>query len=708
MTAWFWTSEKPGGKAVRGQPRRWATLAAGVVLGCFLIVQLVAGAVFDAPRMALFDLYERSAPRLRGAAPVVVVAVDEASLSRIGQWPWPRQLQARLIGAILRQGPAAVGVDLLWPEADKQSPEEWRRQAGPLPPDAIEALAKLPSHDQLLADALASGPVVIGLHGLREGARQADAGILPPFRMIGEGTAAPDGAPTFDGALRALPRLDAAAAGHGLLSVDLGSGGVVRRMPMFSVIAGRLAPGLDLEMLRLAAQAPWIDLYRDGRKVWAVGVGPLRVSTQRDGANWIDYSPHDPRRFISAADVLAGRTAPDAFNRKLVLIGVTGVGEVDQQQTPLGPMPGSEIHAQVLENVIAGRWPSRPDWTELAEPGLTASVGALFILALPRVRRRWQGPIVLAPIALFLSLGFALWARARILFDAATPLIGWLLVLAALVVGALAEADAQRRRLRAELEQRRLAEARADGELEAGRRIQMGILPNAKDLAADPRFDLAALMVPARMIGGDLYDFFLIDEDHLFFAVGDVSGKGVPASLFMALGKSLFKSCALRGGADVGAIVDRANLEISRDNPEMMFITLFAGLLDLATGELAFCNAGHEPPFLLRPGDPPRVLQGPAGPPLCVLDDYAYPTGGLTLRPGDGLCLITDGVTDAANAKGEMLGRDQVAALLAQAPVGAAPSALLERIQSSVGAFVDGADPADDLTLLAIRWRGPT
>src|SRR5271170_2760974 len=147
---------------VRGALRRgWAGLAAGAVLAGFLVLQLTANQVFDAPRTALFDLYERTAPRLRGSAPVMIVAIDEASLSRIGQWPWPRQQQAQLIGGILRQHPAAVGVDLFWPEPDKQSPEEWVRQAGPLPQGAAEALARMPTHDQQLAQVLASGPVAI-------------------------------------------------------------------------------------------------------------------------------------------------------------------------------------------------------------------------------------------------------------------------------------------------------------------------------------------------------------------------------------------------------------------------------------------------------------------------------------------------------------------------------------------------------------------
>jgi adenylate cyclase len=204
-----------------------------------------------------------------------------------------------------------------------------------------------------------------------------------------------------------------------------------------------------------------------------------------------------------------------------------------------------------------------------------------------------------------------------------------------------------------------------------------------------------------------MYDFFKVDADHLFFAVGDVSGKGVPASLFMALGKSLCKSCALRGETDVGAIINRANLEISRDNPEMMFITLFAGILNAATGEVTFCNAGHDPPFLLRPGEPPQVLHGDGGPPLCVLDDYVYATEICTLRSGDRICLITDGVTEAMNGAGTMLGRDSVEAVLADLPDDAGPEAVIDRLQSAVEDFVAGAEPSDDLTILALRWLAP-
>ncbi len=195
-------------------------------------------------------------------------------------------------------------------------------------------------------------------------------------------------------------------------------------------------------------------------------------------------------------------------------------------------------------------------------------------------------------------------------------------------------------------------------------------------------------MVPARQIGGDLFDFFKMDADHLFFAVGDVSGKGMPAALFMALGKSLCKSCALRGETDIGAIVNRANREISRDNPETLFITMFAGILNLATGELYFCNAGHDAPILLRTGAAPQALESEGGPPLCILDDFTYPAERFQLRRGDMLCVITDGVTEAMTAQGEVMGRAKTEQVLAGLPPDANAAAALHAIEGAVAKFV--------------------
>jgi serine phosphatase RsbU (regulator of sigma subunit)/CHASE2 domain-containing sensor protein len=686
--------------------RGWGRRAAWAVLILSVALQIAAASLFDTPRLALFDLYQRTLPRHLASTPVVIVAIDDASLAAIGQWPWPRQIEAQLITNILDGHPAALGIDLLWPEPDRQSPEQWLKQAGAVPPALGDALRQLPTHDSLLRDAIAAGPVVLGIGVDAEGGEK-DVGPLAPIRRIGGGDPAKvlfD----FPTVLRDIPELDRAAAGHGVLSVTPDPDGVFRRLPLITLESGRLAPSLDLEMLRIAARAPLASLYLDNHAIRKISVGPLDIQTQADGDLWVDFTLHDGSRFVSAADVLAGRIPAERFDRRLVLIGETGLGQVDRRSTPLGEMPGTEIHAQLLENIIAGRLVERPNWTAIAEPAVNLIIGLLLILFVPMLRPRWQTPAAVLPLIILAGVGFVLWDQGRLLFDVATPAIAQILVFAALIGGEFAEADVQRRRLRGELELQRLASAKAEGELEAGRRIQMGILPVAASVAADHRFDLDAHMIAARHIGGDLYDFFKIDADHLFIAIGDVSGKGIPAALFMALGKSLCKSCALRGEKDIGDIINRTNAEISRDNPEMLFITMFAGILNVATGELLFSNAGHDPPLLLRTGEPPFTIASEGGPPLCVMDEFVYQTESCQLKPGDMLCLMTDGVTEAMTREGTLMGKERVEHLLADIPPGADARTATERLHAGVDRFVAGAEPSDDLTILTVRWHGPT
>jgi adenylate cyclase len=650
--------------------------------------------LFTGPRLALFDLYEQAAPRHRHAAaePVVIVAIDDASLKAFGPWPWPRALQARLIGAILQAGPAAVGIDELWSEGDRGS----------------DGGAGAPAGDQQLVQALQSGPTAIGVIGSQDTAIEGGAGTFAP--VIYHGPAGPlSDLVSFVGELRSVPAIDQAAAGHGLMSNDPDADGVFRHLRVLSAIAGTPAPDLSLEAYRLAARAPYLSLYTtpDGRGLLGVGVGSSTFPTAPDASLWIDYT-RDPTPLVSAKTILSGAARPQVFDGQLVLVGLTGVGLVDQaRKTPIGLMSGVEINAQGLENLLAGKLASRPRGALVAEAALTFLAGLFLIVALPPARGTMRGLAALAPLLALGALGAVLWSQQRVLTDVATPALGCGVVILALLGGGLAEVDAQRRRLRDELELRRVAAARAEGELEAGRRIQMGILPKPADLTADARFDLDAVMEPARQTGGDLYDFFKIDPDHLFIAVGDVSGKGLLAAIFMAIGKVLAESCALRGESDIGAIVRRANAEISRNNRETLFITLFAGVLDLRTGVLSFCNAGHETPLLLRPGQPPAEVTGVGGPPLCVLDDFPYVTEVIALAPGDLICVSTDGVTDATDAAGALLGRAAIERVLAASPPAAAASDVIAALRAAVSAFTAGAEPYDDLTILAVRWRGP-
>jgi adenylate cyclase len=276
-----------------------------------------------------------------------------------------------------------------------------------------------------------------------------------------------------------------------------------------------------------------------------------------------------------------------------------------------------------------------------------------------------------------------------------------------MLADSLIREESQRRALQHDLQLEREQAARVQGEMEAARRIQMGIVPDAtKTFADEHRLDIAARMEPAKMVGGDLYDFFMLDEHRVFFILGDVCGKGVAASLFMVVSKVLCKSVALRGDMDLAQLICQANLEISLNNPEMLFVTAFAGILDLRDGRLVYCNAGHEEPLLIAPGCSARELKGVGGPPIGFFDAYEYKTHHYRLAEEEFLCVFSDGITEACNHTLEEFGREQLISTLEETSASVDSKEVMETVCQAVLKFAAGAEPSDDLTIMVLRWKG--
>jgi serine phosphatase RsbU (regulator of sigma subunit) len=187
-----------------------------------------------------------------------------------------------------------------------------------------------------------------------------------------------------------------------------------------------------------------------------------------------------------------------------------------------------------------------------------------------------------------------------------------------------------------------------------------------------------------------------------------VSGKGVPASLFMALSKTLCKSLALRERVALETLIRLVNAEISRENTGELFVTAVLGILDAGSGEMELCIAGHDAPILLRPGEAPRSLEGVGGLPLCVFEDFPYTAERVQLHPGDILVLLTDGITEAQNPQSHWYGRAQAfACLSALAQEHQSAATVCESLYQDVERFTAGAPPADDITIMAIRFTAP-
>lgn len=682
----------------------WAASAGLLVLVLFHLFSLVPFQSFL--RTFNFDLYQLVMPRERLSAPVVIVDIDEESLSRYGQWPWPRSLMARLITEIGVYNPAAIGIDVIMPEPDRSTPCQSLRLLPSAPESLLESVCALPSNDELLAQTLAAYPTVLGVAGIPGNAPKAMP--LTPVRIKG-GDALP-WVRQFPSALRNLPALEAAVSGHAILSADMDRG-VIRRVPMVAAVGGNILPSLSLESLRLAAGSPFFDVSVDEWGISGVGFGDLVIPTEPDGSMWVHYSQHEPDRFVSAARVLMGAISPGELERRLVLIGFTGLGLVDFPTTSLGErVPGVEIHAQVLESIFDGKVLQRPYWARWVEAGIMTVLGLVVLYLLPRLKAWMHIPIVAGLVMLLAGGGLLVYSKYLLLLDVASPYVLFVVLYIAMMADSLLREERQIDTLEEDLRAQREEAARVRGEMEAAKRFQMGIVPNAISVFADePRIDLDAFMEPAKMVGGDLYDCFMLDEHRVFFVLGDVCGKGVPASLFMVISKTLCKSVMLRDGLenlDLGELVSRANVEISRDNPEMLFVTAFLGVLDLRTGELLYCNAGHERPLLVAERCRSLELDAASGPPIAIVDEFEYSTHRHRLSSQEYLCIFSDGVTEAANKDQQLFGKERLLDVLQGVNRDDCSTSMLERVKQGIYRFVGDAEPSDDLTVMVVRWKG--
>jgi serine phosphatase RsbU (regulator of sigma subunit) len=239
-------------------------------------------------------------------------------------------------------------------------------------------------------------------------------------------------------------------------------------------------------------------------------------------------------------------------------------------------------------------------------------------------------------------------------------------------------------------------------ELDIAREIQQSILP--RQFPERDQIDLFATMLPARDVGGDFYDFFALDAERLGLVIGDVSGKGMPAALFMAVSRTLVKATAL-SGLDPAACLERVNTLLLAENPSDMFVTLFYAICDLHSGRLTYSSGGHNPPFVIRAGGAVETV--PAGGALLgVLDSPRFSEHRLALHPGDTLLLYTDGVTEAADCTDLLYGEGRLAGMLAGACNGTSEQ-LVQELLSDVERHSEGIAQSDDITVLAMRYLGP-
>ena len=674
-----------------GRSRR---IRIGGIAGALLaaLILLLAGQSFSRP---LFDSWQRLRPRDLGGTSVRVVTIDPESLAAVGPWPWPRYHLARLTEEIAARGAVAIGFDMIFAEPDRVRPDIFAGLYPELTPGAASEVRALRPMDQLFGEVVGKAPVVLARAGLEEGG--SDPGTLPVEAAFAGPL--PASILSFRQALANIPELEEVPLGHGLINGAPDNDGVVRRLPLVAKLGSQPMPGFALELARVAMAEDEVAVAPR-----SVTLGERRIPTDDRGRMLLRFGDFPASAVVSAADVLRRDFPPDAFQGKVVLLGLAAEGTADIVATPLAPEGfGVFVHAQAVDSILrGGGWLGRPAWAAAAEWIAGALLALMAILLLPR---RGRAKLLLPAAALAVAaVSWLLFDLQSVLLDPIRPLLigaGASLGVAAAV---FADARRERERLRETLVTERVSAAATEAELKAARAIQLGMLPPRETLARlDSRIDIDAVLEPARSVGGDFFDAVRLGPDRIVFSIADVTGKGVPASLFMALSKALSKSVMLRE-PDLGGAAAILNEELSRDNVEAMAVTMLIGVIDLSSGEVRIVNAGHEDPIRIGGDGEVADFKMEGGPPFCIVD-YPWPVETLTLANGEALALVTDGVTEAQNGAGALYGRARTLESVRGAHAGSAVE-ITDAIVHSVRAFEAGAEASDDLTVMALRYLG--
>ena len=435
--------------------RRWfarkfgyARLICLAILIAFAVLRIADPAPIEELRIRTFDGFQRIEPRVKTARPVTIVDIDEPSLEKLGQWPWPRTRIADIITNLTQLGAIVIAFDIVFAEPDRLNPDSLADSMRYIDEVTRTRLRALPSNDQILSDAIKRSRVVLGETGLAEVNPKFDKALpVTGIAMLG-----PEPQPfMFDyaGLLRNVGVLETTAAGRGLFTIKTERDGIVRRVPMMMLAQGLMLPSLSFEILRVLTGTPTIIIKSEAAGIKSVALRGLEIPTDHNAQLWVHFARHDPSIYVSAADVLEGNVPREKFDHKLVLIGTSAVGLNDIKTTPVSSaIPGVEIHAQVLEAALTKAFLSQPSYGLVYELGAAMLLGLLVIIFAPMF-----GPVVLVAVgALFASVligtSWYFYSQQKLLIDFTYPLMSTTAIYLTLIFSSFVREQAQRRQIR--------------------------------------------------------------------------------------------------------------------------------------------------------------------------------------------------------------------------------------------------------------------
>lgn len=592
---------------------------------------------------------------------IVIIGIDEKAFDLLGPYnTWDRNIVASVLEVLAEdpdKKPAVTAVDILYVgESFEQADQRLAEAARDLGNVITACMAEF-------------GEKIVWENGRAVSmSSSAIVGYAEPFESLRDCTT--------QGHINAMSDVDGVMR-HGLLYVDPDGTPDSRVYSMACETARTYLAqkGQELKLPKVSAGGHFYIPY-----------------TARPGGYYDD---------VSVAGVLSGEVPADYWAGKIVLIGPYAPALQDAYFTPIDKgtqMYGVEIQANVIQSLLENK--GKTEASDLPQLILLFLICAAVMILFLRTKVAHGGALCAGLILLSALFTFILYKAGFVTHPLWMPfavLILYILSLAAHYIRAAKERQALA-----------LEKERIEAELSLAVRIQESALPKEFPPFPDRKeFDIFASMTPAKEVGGDFYDFFLIDDDHLGLVIADVSGKGVPAALFMMVSMALLRHAAMNEVYEKSPskVLQAVNRQICSRNPEGMFVTAWLGILEISTGKLMASNAGHEYPALKQAGESFELFKDRHGLVLGGIDMTRYREYEMQLEPGAKLFVYTDGVAEATNARDQLYGTDRMIEALRRGEEGT-PEEILDTVKNDVQVFVGSAPQFDDLTMLCLHYHG--
>jgi len=638
-----------------------------------------------------FDMYQKVFPIKKQDSNVIIIDIDEKSLSKFGQFPWNRSIFAKIIENVNEANPKAIGFDVFFSEKDKQSPEEIIKSYNILSEDVINYLVKIKGHDERFRQQLENSKSVLAVLGSNVSShgsydRKAKA------RFLSKGGDPKEYTFNYPYSIGSLEKLEKSTKGLGSISFLDQTDGIIRSLPLIVRFNKKIYPTIGLEMVRVGENQKNLYVELDEVGIKRISVRPHKILTDPNGIFWIRYKESLKQQYISASSVFDGNFDKARFENKFVLIGASAQGLFDLVKTPLGvTIPGVEVHANVIENILDKSYLVRSPNIYVFEILFSIIVACITFYFSQRIKPKYSLSIFFVSLVSVIIIGFSFFMLRSELVDISYPIF----MLTVTFLTGLYFRFVEENKIALENLQK---EAKLLKERELAGDVQKSLFP---DISKFENF-IYARNIPAKDVSGDYFDVINVGKDEYYFTLADVSGKGVKAGMYMAKASSTFRTLS-NLSFPLEKVVYLLNNEIVEAKFKGMFVTAVFGKLNIKTGDVTFVNAGHESIMVVDRNKNFEFIKSEL-PPIGIIKYFAESkVKSKTINLNEKTFVVyTDGVTEGYLKNGQELGAEGVERI-----VKGLDAITPKNIVDSIAAELNwGTDKLrDDITCLALDLK---